>query len=1010
MRFASMLGLALACAPWMLSAGEALAASAPSWEAAPPMSTPRAQHAATLLQDGRVLVVGGGPEAEIYDPASRSWEPTAPLGAVLGGALATVRLPGGEVVATDGASVAIYAPALDRWRSLPPPSIRVWNPSAVALPDGKLLVLGAFSNLSNTPSAVVGNLYDPASESWTVIRAPGPTLRAASVDAMLLDGGRVLVVAGNRSSIYAPEIDTWLQTVDRIVPGYVDQSATPLPGGDLLVVGSSSFVEQAEIFSEVYLRRLNRWVLTSLRFTALHGGHCSSTPDEGISTSLLPSGNVLRTGGMNHESCHVSSGPIGGGAPFDTDRVSLSSAPSVYDPARVAWAELPRPPAGSSLPSLARAYHTSTLLDDGSVLIAGGYVHGDDPSAGTPVRTATAVLFHERSPRGAACAEDGDCASGFCADAVCCDAACAGPCDACARAAGASQDGVCTPLSGAACDDAGACRVGGVCEAGACVGGAPAPDGTPCDRGEVCSAASACEGGACVATAVVTCEPVDGCHEAPACDPAAGCSGPAAERPDGTRCALPGTPGAWQAARSMDSTLEGQAAAARLSDGTVLVVGTERAASFEAPRPVARRYDPRTDRWQDTGPVSSLPPGLMLVPLADGTVLMIGAREASARFDPGTGAWNLAAPRLQPRVNFAAALLADGRVLVAGGGASATAELYDPERDTWTAAAPMNVAREGHTATLLRDGRVLVAGADPPQADAGVTAEVYDPEADTWTPVAPMSIGRARHTATLLHDGRVLVVSGRYDHRTTAEVYDPEADTWTATGSMRVGRDSHEAALLADGRVLVVGDAVGELMRPRGPLDHAVEIYDPASNAWAPAAPPPQMLFEHATTALQDGRVLVVGGEGGDYVWFPHAWLYVPGQRTARGVCQDGACAPGGGEGGEGGGGSASGGGASGGGEGGAPATSTVAGAGGGGGEAGGGHGGSAAGTGAGSSTSTAGAEEGGETPNGGGCGGCRMTPASEDAAPWLLVLGGLALVRLRRRSAIPGGHGGNPA
>ncbi|MGK4003384.1 hypothetical protein WMF31_12215 [Sorangium sp. So ce1036] len=533
----------------------------------------------------------------------------------------------------------------------------------------------------------------------------------------------------------------------------------------------------------------------------------------------------------------------------------------------------------------------------------------------------------------------------------------------------------------------------------------------------------------------MTCEPVDDCHEAPACDPAAGCSGPAAERPDGTRCALPGTPGAWQAARSMDSTLEGQPAAARLADGTVLVVGTERASSFEAPRPVARRYDPRTDRWQDTGPVSSLPPGLMLVPLADGTALMIGAWEASARLDPGTGAWNLAAPRRQPRVNFAAALLADGRVLVAGGGASAIAELYDPERDTWTAAAPMNVAREGHTATLLQDGRVLVAGADPPQADAGVTAEVYDPEADTWTPVAPMIIGRARHTATLLHDGRVLVVSGRHDHRTTAEVYDPEADTWTATGPMRVGRDSHEAALLADGRVLVVGDAVGELMRPRGPLDHAAEIYDPASNSWAPAAPLPQMLFEHATTALQDGRVLVVGGEGGDYVWFPHAWLYAPGQRPARGVCQDGACAPGGGgeggeggggeggeggggeggeggggEGGEGGGGEGGEGGGGeggeggGGGEGGASATGAAAGVGGGGGEAGGGEGGAPA------TSTAAGIGGGGEIPSGGGCGGCRMTPASEGAAPWLLVLGGLAMVRLRRRSAITSGHGGDPA
>ncbi len=53
------LGLALACAPVMLSAEEVWAAGTPSWEEVQPMITARVRHTATLMHDGRVLVVGG---------------------------------------------------------------------------------------------------------------------------------------------------------------------------------------------------------------------------------------------------------------------------------------------------------------------------------------------------------------------------------------------------------------------------------------------------------------------------------------------------------------------------------------------------------------------------------------------------------------------------------------------------------------------------------------------------------------------------------------------------------------------------------------------------------------------------------------------------------------------------------------------------------------------------------------------------------------------------------------
>ena len=54
-----------------------------TWTAAAPMTQPREQHTATLLEDGKVLVAGGccgvDKSAELYDPASDTWKAAATL-------------------------------------------------------------------------------------------------------------------------------------------------------------------------------------------------------------------------------------------------------------------------------------------------------------------------------------------------------------------------------------------------------------------------------------------------------------------------------------------------------------------------------------------------------------------------------------------------------------------------------------------------------------------------------------------------------------------------------------------------------------------------------------------------------------------------------------------------------------------------------------------------------------------------------------------------------------------
>ncbi|WP_437909796.1 kelch repeat-containing protein [Sorangium sp. So ce327] len=958
MQTSSYLGVALACAALVLPAGEVWADGTPSWEQLPAMITPRSGHTATLLQDGRVLVAGGYGsdritplrEVEIYGPASKTWAPAAPLRSPLREVAATAILPSGLALSTDGEHVEVYSPDLDQWQAAAPLTPALTAPRAVALPSGKLMMLGQASG------SLAGSIYDDAAGAWTPIRSlSGAIARSATV----LRDSRVLVTGNGRANIYDPETDSWTPTA-RVVLGSTSYATTRLASGDVLFVGGYPFMSTHP--SQLYLPEENLWVAIS-GHDPFYDPYPDCFPewdyDMGLGVSRLLSGRVLLTGGMVTYICGY---PDENGQILNEWRYSeFGGALELYDPAWAVWRPLDVEPPET----MARAYHTSTRLDDGSVLIAGGLVASGSPR-GAPAPTASALLFHERAPLGAACEAGGDCASGFCADSVCCDAACAGPCDVCAASAGATKDGACTPISGTPCDDTGACLKGGVCEAGTCAGGTPAPDGTPCVDAEMCSATSTCEGGACVGASPASCQAPDGCHEAPACDPALGCSGPAPEKPDGALCDVAGTPDAWQAAARMPSEMKRALRATLLEDGTVLVIGVEN--SSAAPLR-AMRYDPSMDRWQLVGGIPQVRSSVTLhvTRLHDGTVL-VTSHDRVDRFNPATGEWEGAAPMLRTHGLGTATLLQDGRVLVTGG-SDASAEVYDPAADAWTWVAPTNTQRYHHSATLLQDGRVLVAGGDEV---AG--AEVYDPSAGVWTPVASMSQARGSHKATLLPDGRVLVVGGNSEGiaLATAELYDPASDIWTPAAEMVARRYATKTVLLADGRVLLAGN-----LGVQYSLDYTVELYDPATDIWSLGPAMDLPITEYVPVRLDDGRVLMVGGELGSISYpSPLVHLYVPGQRPSRGVCQAGVCLQSaGGEGGAGGGGGDASG--SGGGEGGAGGSGGDAGGTGGSGGAlngAGGSGGDAAGTGG------SGGDASGSGANGSG-GGASGAGGNGDAA-----------------------------
>lgn len=333
-----------------------------------------------------------------------------------------------------------------------------------------------------------------------------------------------------------------------------------------------------------------------------------------------------------------------------------------------------------------------------------------------------------------------------------------------------------------------------------------------------------------------------------------------------------------------------------LDDGTVLVAGGQ---GSGGPLASAERYDPATDTWTPAGALATPRAWHAAARLTDGRVLVAGGLDgatplASAElYDPGANAWSAAAPMSTARYRASATLLPSGKVLVVGGfqGAStlASAELYDPQADAWTAAAAPS-ARGAHRAARLASGDVLVAGGlflGPGLTVTLADTALYDEASDTWTPGPSLATARYDETLTVLADGGVFVAGGSSSDGFVTSTLASTERAAAALAAFAPGpalstpRAEHTATLLDDGRVLVAGgDAAG-----------TADLFDPASNALAPTAPLSTPRLFHTATLLASGDVLVAGGE--DAAPLASAEVFTPPAGLGGACASDVECASG---------------------------------------------------------------------------------------------------------------------
>ena len=176
----------------------------------------------------------------------------------------------------------------------------------------------------------------------------------------------------------------------------------------------------------------------------------------------------------------------------------------------------------------------------------------------------------------------------------------------------------------------------------------------------------------------------------------------------------------------------------------------------------------------------------------------------------------------------------------------------------------------------MTDGLARTAYNDPNLDIHIAIAQTYDFETGLWLLEDPASELLEQlqerwiidHSSVKLSDGRILRYGLQIDELWTEfvneiDVFDPSLNSWTPLPKPPTQRIGPDMVLLDDGRVLVVGgqDIVpSSLQDVIPPFVGTTEIFNPETGEWQQAATMDQPLFRQAAVLLSDGRVLVVGG------------------------------------------------------------------------------------------------------------------------------------------------------
>src|SRR5262245_5047424 len=299
---------------------------APGFSPAASLNEPRAAHTATRLMNGRVLIVGGAGApgtAELFDPVTGTFTLTGPLRTARAGFHTATLLADGRVLIAGGLGLAdqdnytalssaeIFDPTTNTFKETAPMRQGRVKHTATLLVDGRVLIAGGASYDSGFISTASAELFDPATGAFQ----PAGSLISDRADhtATLFPVCEVLIAGGWKGRDAKDDL-------------------TPYPfSAELSDPSNSTFHRTADM-------------------SATRVGH-SAIP--------LPDGKVLLIGGLA-VARNIQ----------ELFQIEFSGQPfvEVYDPVKQTFSGFT-----GLLNNMPWRGFSTTLLNDGNILLAGGY-------------------------------------------------------------------------------------------------------------------------------------------------------------------------------------------------------------------------------------------------------------------------------------------------------------------------------------------------------------------------------------------------------------------------------------------------------------------------------------------------------------------------------------------------------------------------------------------------------------------------------------------------------------